>query len=54
MKEFSPKHGPWDLEKLRALTMGLGKISSLPSGVEGSQIPGLGGTPEKRHKTCQN
>ena len=41
--------------------MGLGKIPGLPAGVSGSectgeggsQIPALGGTPEKRYETCQ-
>ena len=27
----SPIHGPWDLEKLRAVTVGLEKIPSLPA-----------------------
>ena len=37
--------------------VGIGKFQTLPvmsSGGGGSQFPGLGGTPEKRHETCQN
>ena len=48
--------GTWDLEKLRALAVGLEEIPSLPAekGVgEGSQIQSLGGTEGKRHETCQ-
>ena len=41
-----------DLEKLRALTVGLGKVPN-PSSGGGSQILGLWDAPEKRHETCQ-
>jgi len=47
-------HGPWDMEKFRALTGVSGSVTSserYPR--KGSQFQGLGGTPEKRHETCQ-
>jgi len=31
--------------------VGLGKIKGVPAG--GSQLLGLGGTPEEKHETCQ-
>ena len=41
------------LGKLRALVVGLEKISALSAEGVGSQILGLGGTSEERHETCQ-
>ena len=65
MKECSSIHGPWDLQKLRVLTVGLGKMGKGCAPIlgyffmsptyffifSGSQILGSGGTPENRHET---
>ena len=47
---------PWDLEKLRTLVVGLGKIPTFSAGrggEKGSQILGLGGNPKKIYETCR-